>query len=193
MRKALRLAVLIQTAILLSGCQTASVSQLADKARDPRVSGVVIVRSYGDEFKIDGRDVKVTVEYGWDYNRSTAIERISTPEGVLISANEQPDLTLNLTDAEREYAFELAGKHPQLANQFKRAGHVYGGFSYREADDPACFRGSRCVHVVMSTTDGYRKLAHAIVDLQKGVVVHPNYEPDQTKPLQGTELTRKGN
>ncbi len=191
--KLLKLVSLMPIAALLIGCQSTAIAPLTDGSlRDPRVSGVIVIRSYGDEFKIDGHDVPVFVQYAWDYTRGVATERITTPKGELISATDQPDLTLNLTDAERAYAFELAGQHPKLKAQFAQAGHVYGGFSFRESDDPACFRGSRCVHVVASTSDGYRKLAHAIVDLQAGIVVHTHYEPKQIKPLTGSELTSKG-
>lgn len=50
--------------LLLAGCQSGpSANARADVARDPRVSGVVVVRSYDDEFKTDGGDVRVHVEY----------------------------------------------------------------------------------------------------------------------------------
>ena len=186
-------------AMLLAACQSSgpasSTKTIAD--RDPRVSGVVVVRSYEDEFKIDGADVRVTVEYAWDYNRAVAIERITDIQGKQISLTDQPELTLNLTDAEQAYAFELTKAHPDLKAQIAGADHLYGGFSYREADDPACYRGSRCVHVMASTTapagDGWRKLAHAIVDLQTGKVVHPNYDDGKTEPLDTSELRAKGN
>lgn len=177
-------------ALWLGGCQ--GTPKLASDAptsqRDPRASGIVVVRSYDDEFKIDGRDVPVSVEYAWDYSRAVAIERISEVNGTLISETEQPELTLNLTDEEKAYALEIASVHPQLREQMARATHVYGGFSYREASDPACFHGSRCVHVVASIGDGHRKLVHAIVDVQSGQVVHPNYTASETTPLSESEL-----
>ena len=55
----------LMAAILLAGCQTSgpagSARSVAD--RDPRVSGIVVVRSYEDEFKTESGDVRVTVEY----------------------------------------------------------------------------------------------------------------------------------
>lgn len=185
-------------AVALPACQSGPTVGARDSAqRDPRANGIVVVREYEDEFKIDGHDVRVNVEYGWDYDRAVAFERIVDMQGQLMSMTDQPELTLNLTDAEQAYAFDLARAHPDLKKQMLRASHVYGGFSYREADDPACFRGSRCVHVVASagdqSGDGYRKLVHAIVDLQKGIVVHPHFDDDKTTPFNTTELRAKGN
>lgn len=181
----------------LAGCQSGPGAASRTTERDPRVSGVVVVRSYDDEFKIAGRDVRVAVEYAWDYGRGMAIERITEVDGGKTTTTDQPDLTLNLTDAEQAYAFELAKSHPDLKDQIARADHVYGGFSYREANDPACYRGSRCVHVMASTVapagDGWRKVVHAIVDLQAAVVVHPNYDDGKTEPFVPSELRAKGN
>lgn len=181
---------LLVAGLALTACQLRA-PRLSDgeQARDPRVSGQVLARSYEDSFKIDGQDVIVSVEYAWDYGRAVAIERITAADGRLISLSEQPDLTLNLTEPEKEYAFEIAAAHPRLREQMAAASFVYGGFSYREADDPACFTGSRCVHVVASGgKDGLRKLVHAIVDVQRGVVVHPDYTSSESHPLTREEL-----
>jgi hypothetical protein len=176
----------------LAGCQAGPTAGIRPSERDPRVSGVVIVRSYDDEFKIDGRDVRVHVEYAWDYGKAVAIERIADENGELISLTDQPELTLNLTDAEKAYALELARSHPDLKEQIEQSDHLYGGFSYREASDPECFLRSRCVHVVASSQgvsgDGWRKLVHAIVDLQTGRVVHPHYAAGDVDPLDPIQL-----
>lgn len=187
------LAAVLLAALALGGCQSTP-SRIADSgaARDPRASGVVVVRSYDDEFKIDGRDLRVHVEYAWDYDRAVAIERITDPQGQLVSLTDQPELTLNLTEAEKAYALELARAHPDLKAQIENADHLYGGFSYREASDPACFTGSRCVHVVASARgpkgDGWRKLVHAIVDVQSGTVVHPHYAAGDVEPFDPIQL-----
>ncbi len=194
-----RASLALVAALLLAGCQSPGPTSATkvSAGRDPRASGIVVVRSYQDEFKIDGGDVRVTVEYAWDYDHAVAVERISDAQGKLISRTEQPDLTLNLTAAEQAYAFELASAHPDLKAQVAGSEHLYGGFSYRDASDPDCYRGSRCVHVMASTSspngDGWRKVVHAIVDLQAGRVVHPNYDDGKTEPLDTSELRAKGN
>ncbi len=193
----LLLAALMLAPVCFSGCSSGPSGAIAKKSeRDPRVSGVVVVRSYDDEFKIDGKDVPVHVEYAWDYGRAVAIERITDLTSQSTTVIDQPELTLNLTDGEEAYAFELAKAHPDLKDQIARADHLYGGFSYREAEDPACYHGSRCVHVMASTTspagDGWRKVVHAIVDLQAAVVVHPHYDDGKTEPFATSELRAKG-
>lgn len=183
----------LMATLLLAGCQSGPTAVArADAARDPRVSGVVVVRSYNDEFKIGGGDVRVHVEYAWDYDRAVAVERITNAQGELVSLTDQPELTLNLTDAEKAYALELAAAHPQLKPQIEHSDHLYGGFSYREASDPDCYHGSRCVHVVASAKgaggDGWRKVVHAIVDLQTGRVIHPDFGGAETTPFDAAQL-----
>ena len=192
----MRLAVSMLALQVLAACQTTPEVTTSMTERDPRVSGIVVVRSYQDEFKIDGKDVPVAVEYAWDYQRAIAIERVSDPQGKLVSLTDKPDLTLNLTDSEKAYALELARSHPELKAQMETADHLYGGFSYREISDPDCSSGTRCVHVVASTRaaagDGWRKLVHAIVDVQKGVVVHPHFAAGDVEPFDTSELNAKG-
>lgn len=173
--------------LALTACQSLPTTA-GHRERDPRASGVVLVRGYEDEFKIDGQDVRVHVEYAWDYDRGVAVEKITRPDGTLVSQTDQRELTLNLTDAEKEYAFDLARADPQIGPQIASADHVYGGFSYREADDAACSYGSRCVHVVASAGDGWRKIVHAIVDLQTCKVVHPHYAAGDVVPYDAAQL-----
>jgi hypothetical protein len=139
----------------------------------------VAVRRYDDVFREEGRDVPVTVEYGWDYRRSSAIERIYERGGSrLRSERAMPGLTLNVTDAELELAFALTRENPELRTLLIQPDlNFYGGFSFEEADDPVCRTGSRCIHVIISAGDGERSVAHAIVDLATRQVVHPFYVP----------------
>lgn len=135
----------------------------------------VAVRRYDDVFREEGRNVPVTVEYGWDYRRSSAIERIFERGGsTLRSERAMPGLTLNVTDAELELAFALAREYPELKGLLNQPDlNFYGGFSYEDAEDAVCRAGSRCVHVIVSAGDGNRSVAHAIVDLASRKVVHP--------------------
>lgn len=174
--------------LAIAGCQTGKLGDVrADAQRDPRASGIVVVRSYDDVFKLDGRDVPVHVEYAWDYGRAIAIQRITDAQG-RVSVHDQVGMTLNLTEDEKAYAFDLARADPQIGPQILAADHVYGGFSYREPGDAACDTGSRCVHVVASAGDGWRKLVHAIVDLQTGTVVHPHFAAGDVDPYTATQL-----
>jgi hypothetical protein len=137
----------------------------------------VLVRSHEDEWKVDGRDVRVTVQYLWDYTaRSARVRTLAADDGVLTD-EPRPGLTLNATDEEMAWAYELARSVPAIAAKVTADTDYYGGFSYRHPGDPGCDLGSRCVHVIASRDGGRFKVFHAIVDLQAAQVVHPDYDP----------------
>lgn len=152
---------------------------------DIRLPEIVVVRRYDDVFHADGANLPVTVEYAWDYARGVGIERVYTRDGKPYSQRELPGQTMNFTDAEMELAFALAREHAQLGPVLAQPDlRFYGGFAFREAGDPGCSDGSRCVHVIVSGgDDGQRPVAHAIVDLMRRRVVHPFYGPDNPGPL----------
>ena len=172
------------TIALFSGCahRTASEALGADIARP---SGYVMVREYVDSVKTERGDEYQKVQYGWDYDQGVAMQRISKMDGTLISAHAEPDLTLETTPNELEYAFDLVRKHPELSDFAKRAdARFYGGFSHKTdprdiASTPAnvaCGALSRCIHVIISGgVTGEQSLAHAIVNLASGLVVDANY------------------
>jgi hypothetical protein len=138
----------------------------------------VAVRRYADVFTIDGVNQKVTVEYGWDYARGVVIETVYSEGGTQFSRTDKPGLTLNFTDRELELAFALAREAPVLKEQLAADDlNFYAGFPYREATEPACGSGSRCVHVIVSAGDGQRHVAHAIVDLMTRRVIHSALDP----------------
>jgi len=162
-------------------------ASITKASSDIRLPDYVAVRRYDDVFREAGRDVPVTVEYGWDYRRSSAIERIYDRGGTTLRSERQmPGLTLNVTDAELELAFALARENPELRELLSQPDlNFYGGFSFEEPEDAVCRPGSRCVHVIVSAGDGSRSVAHAIVDLASRKVVHPFYTPPPeagTKP-----------
>lgn len=173
---------------LFFGCTPQNSKQVASAAAvttTPRPSGYVIVREYVDSVKTDHGDEYQKVQYGWDYAQGLAVQRISSMEGKLISVQTEPDLTLETTPKELEYAFELVRLHPALSAIAKRPdARIYGGFSLKT--DPrdvsatpanaACGAKSRCIHVIISGgLTGEESLAHAIVNLASGLVVDANY------------------
>ncbi|MBK6725787.1 MAG: hypothetical protein IPG63_00775 [Xanthomonadales bacterium] len=139
----------------------------------------VLVREYDDEVKLgDGREQRMRVTYLWDYTAAVARERQTAPDGSLISDRLLPALTLNATDAELAYAVALLRQDAAIDARFTDDTDVYGGFSQREPGDQHCDLGSRCIHVIVSRENGRYKVAHAIVDLQRGRVVDPDYDPE---------------
>ena len=173
-------------AALLSGCaqQNSKGASATAVASIARPSGYVMVREYVDSVKTDHGDEYQKVQYGWDYDQGLAIQRISSMDGKLIRAQVEPDLTLETTPNELEYAFELVRNHPALSDIAKLPdARIYGGFSLktdpRDGATPAnsaCGAKSRCIHVIISGgVAGEKPLAHAIVNLASGLVVDANY------------------
>lgn len=176
----------------LSACSTTSSTSNITAAQTPapqRPTGFVSVRKYVDSVKTETGDQYQNVEYGWDYDKGVAIERISTLDGALISKKEWPSLTLRATDAEMEYAYALVRADPRLkATATRKDARFYGGFSFAERenlDDASrpCQEKSRCVHVMVSGgPNGEENIAHAIVDLALGQVVIANYQGQSPTP-----------
>lgn len=156
----------------------------ARASADIRLPEVVVIRRYDDVFRDNGANLPVTVEYAWDYARGLGIERVYTRDGTPYSQRDLPGQTMNFTDAEMELAFALSREHAQLGPVLAQPDlRFYGGFAFRDAADPGCSDGSRCVHVIVSGgDDGQRPVAHAIVDLMRRRVVHPFYGPDNPGP-----------
>jgi hypothetical protein len=151
-----------------------------DVAEAPAPKGFVLVREFVDSVKTPRGDEYQRVVFGWDYDAGVAIEKREHLDGRLISQEPQPALTMITTPEELAYAFWLAKSHPVIAPAMARADSIVsGGFSYREAKDPACFERSRCVHVIVSGgNNGEVPLAHAIIDLMTRRVVHPKFTPN---------------
>jgi hypothetical protein len=144
----------------------------------------VPVRRYHDIFTVDGKNQKVIVEYGWDYRKGVAIERVYSEQGVVQSQTEKPGYTMNFTDRELELAIALAREEPTLRSLLADTElNYYAGFPYREVNENDCNERSRCVHVIVSAGDGQRHVAHAIVDLMTRQVIHPSLDPDRKPDL----------
>lgn len=175
----------IGSALLLAGC--AATSPVADADRETAApTGYVVVRSYVDRFSFPDGDQLRRIEYGWDYDRGEAEQRIYTLEGELLERIPQPGLTLELTDAELARALALVRRHPRLAAIAAAPDiELHGGFSKREPDS-LCDRGSRCVHVMGAGPEGGARL-HAIVDLAQDRVIDPDYQGPDSPFRKGAE------
>jgi hypothetical protein len=147
-------------------------------SRDIQLPDFVAERRYDDVFRENGKNIAVSVEYGWDYKRGITVERVFLRDGTPYSQRDMAGVKLTGTDEEMDLAFALAREEPALAEVLAQPNlNFYGGFSFFEASDPGCGAGTRCVHVIVS--GGYNAettVAHAIVDLMHRRVVHPFYE-----------------
>jgi hypothetical protein len=177
-------ACVLVAAILLAGCAAKAPSTGADQTTKAP-TGYVKVRSYVDRFSFPAGDELRRIEYGWDYDRGEAEERIYAMDGTLLERTPKPGLTLRPTDAELERALELVRNHPRLAAIAAASDiELHGGFSVREPGS-LCDRGSRCVLVVGAGPEGGTRL-QAIVDLAKDRVIDPDY-PGPASPFKKGE------
>ncbi|SFN48953.1 hypothetical protein [Dokdonella immobilis] len=157
-----------------------------DKLRTDLASSDIVladyvpVRRYGDVFTTNGVNRKVIVEYGWDYRRGVVVETVYDENGERLSRIDKPGYTLNFSNEELELAIALAREETSLHERLSASDlNFYAGFAYREAKEPDCSAGSRCVHVIVSAGDGQRHVAHAIVDLMSRRVIHASLDPDR--------------
>lgn len=160
-------------------------------SRDIQLPPFVVEHRYDDAFRVDGKDIAVTVEFGFDYGRGATVQRVYLRDGTPYSQRELPGVKLKGTEEEMDLAFAIAREDPALAETLAQPNlSFYGGFAYFEADDPGCGDRSRCLHVIV--TGGYNNettFAHAIVDLVQRRVVHPFYGvmAGKTPPQQASQ------
>lgn len=176
---------MVGCALVLAGCATSP--PVADTDRETAApTGYVVVRSYVDRFSFPEGDQLRRIEYGWDYDRGEAEQRIYALDGELLERIPQPGLTLRLTDAELARALDLVRRHPRLAAIAAAPDiELHGGFSKLDPGS-LCDRGSRCVHVMGAGPEGGARL-HAIVDLAQDRVVDPDYQGPDSPFRKGEE------
>jgi hypothetical protein len=152
-------------------------------AADPagRMQGFQQARRYADVARIDGKDVRRTVEYGFDYGRHGTVRRDYDENDRLIGDELQPNVTLRANAAEEARLVELVRTHPQLASAMAEPGLIVhaGGFVLQEPGHPHCDAGSRCIRVVVSKGDGSIRHVYALVDLVSDRVIEPFHVPSQ--------------
>jgi hypothetical protein len=157
-------------------------------------AGIVVVRDFVDPVKTANGDVYMKIQYAWDYDRGVAIVRKRSMDDTLIDEQLEPGLTLETTEPELAYAFDLIRSDATLGPiAARKDARLYGGFSLRVpntqaangiAADLVCRAKSRCIHIMISGgNNGETSLAHAIVDLASRRIVDPNYRGD-TPPNQ---------
>jgi YD repeat-containing protein len=155
-----------------------------------RMRGYEMNRRVDDVVKLDGLDVRRSVEYGFDYDRGTTLQRTYDAEGRLIEEKLLPSRALRATEREEARLRELVAGHPTLGPVMRRPGLLVhaGGFVVYRPGDPYCSAGSRCIRFIVSAGDGSEQVIHAVVDLVSDRVVYPHY-PDPS----GQYLKEKGN
>jgi hypothetical protein len=146
-----------------------------------RMRGYEMNRRVDDVVKIDGMDVRRSIEYGFDYDRGTTLQRTYDADGKLIEEKLLPSRALRATEREEARLRALVDGHPELGPIMQRPGLLVhsGGFVVYRPTDPYCSVGSRCIRFIVSAGDGSEHVIHAVVDLVSDRVVYPHY-PDPT-------------
>ncbi len=180
-------------ALLLSACAatgrmdsapTLAVLDHVDDIAAENGDRILIARDYLDEIKLDGGTVQRRYQYAWNYSRSIAQERVFDIEGKQISLNDMPALSLSATKQEQNYAFSLVRADKRWASYLPPGSTLYGGFIYREPENPQCSTHSRCIHVFASNDSGQSTTLHVIVNLISGQSFAPRLGAGQDqKPV----------
>ena len=151
----------------------------SDVPAEGRMHGYVVQRQHSDFYIENGREVRIRVEYGWDYDRGTGVRRTFDVDGKLVRSEDLSgaDVRLGAIEAQRVRALVLG--HPILHDVVSEPGVKLWteGFAYRVGGDRYCGLGSRCIHAIASAgPQDLTPVAHAIVDLQSDRVVYPFYD-----------------
>jgi hypothetical protein len=138
---------LLPALLLLSAC-SAPPQGGSDPATPP--TGYVMVRSYVDRYTLPTGDELRRIEYGWDYDRGEAEQRVYAMDGTLLERNPQPGLTLQLTHPSISVTRPLTevrirGEHAEVRVRFlvTGSGRWIGQGRWVEADSVWRFRDGR--------------------------------------------------
>lgn len=184
------------SALLLAACAAGGPDRADGVAAPPapvasevdpagRMAGYQFARRYRDVVKVDGRDVRQDVEYGFDYGRRSTVRRVFDLDGRLLSEDLLPGESLRANPAEEERLEALVRGHPRLGPLMAGRDDLLvhrGGFVVREAGDPWCDLGSRCLRFIVSAGDGSIPVIHAVVDLVSDRVVYTHDDHQVPEP-----------
>ena len=139
----------------------------------------MVLRSWLDRVKIDGRDETRLVEIVFDYGLGAARRRVYDAQDWLISDEVlagQP----RATSAEIAEAFDTVRRDPELGQLARSANAIIdGGFLLREVEGMPCGPPARCLQVYLFSEDGHEELQRPIVDMNpRAQIVYRDYQPD---------------
>ena len=139
----------------------------------------VVLRSWLDHVKIDGRDQARLVEIVFDYELGAARRRVYDAQDWLISDEVlagQP----RATSAEIAEAFDTVLRDPELGQLARSANAIIdGGFLLREAAGEPCGPPARCLQVYIFSESGHDELQRPIVDMNpRARIVYRDYQPN---------------
>lgn len=152
-----------------------------------RLHGYVVERRVGDFLMRDGKEVRLEIEYGWDYDRAVGMRKTFDTAGKLLHSEDlvNGEMALNAVEAERVRA--LVRGQPALKAIANGPDVVIWaeGFLWRVPGDRYCDKGSRCIHAIIAKDKGLTAVGHAMIDLQSDRVVYPFYDGSTMKSSAG--------
>ena len=137
-----------------------------------------LLRSWEETVKTGGRESARQVQILFDYAKGQAREDSYSLKGVLLSSRQ---ITRNMpapSPEEIAEAFAFVRADAGLASLFARFSVVLeGGFLLEEDSGMPCGPGSRCIHVLLLSSDRSGLIRHVVVDLGARSIPYPVYTP----------------
>lgn len=141
----------------------------------------VLLRSWQDRVKIDGRDHPRRFEIVFDYRLGETRRRVYDEQDQLIFDQviaEQP----RATPAEIARAFDTVRRDPEFGRLARRLNaKLDGGFLLREAEGKPCGPRTRCLQVYILSESRRELYRRPVVDVsQRGRIAHRDYKSNTT-------------
>lgn len=152
-----------------------------------RMRGYVMERRVGDFVMREGKEVRLEVEYGWDYDRAVGMRKTFDVAGKLLHSEDLVNGEMALNEVEAERVRALVRGQPALKAIANGPDVVIWaeGFLWRVTGDRYCDKGSRCIHAIIAKDKGLTAVGHAMIDLQSDRVVYPFYDGSAMKSSAG--------
>jgi hypothetical protein len=139
----------------------------------------VLLRSWQDHVKINGRDEPRRFEISFDYRLRETRRRIYDAQDRLIS-DETLAAQPQATATEIAKAIDTVRRDPELGQMARNSNAVLdGGFLLHESPGKPCGPGTRCVQVFLLTDHDRERPRCSVVDVsERGRIAHRDYDPD---------------
>lgn len=159
-------------------------AQAEDTAAPPAAAHRTrVVKSWPEDFVVDGQKVRGNVEIVFDYTDGVAIERhVYGPENARKVASSRTNArghgSPRPSPEEIEEAMDMVRNDKEIAQIIEVTHAVLdGGFQIFGKPGTRCGPGSRCLEVQLMTDNRLGFIRNVIVDLTKDAIVYRNYLP----------------
>jgi hypothetical protein len=181
--KNLRLALVFGTAVLAAAASPAGASELRKAPSEapitPTSRPIRLLRSWEETVKAGGGDQARRVQLVFDYTNGWAREDSYDTRGVLRGSRKIVRGLPAPSQEEIAEAFEITRTDPALASLFSRfAVALDGAFVLEEDEGMPCGPGSRCLQVLLMSSDRAGVIRRVVVDLVPRSLAYTAYFPD---------------